>query len=78
MADDTPEHLTGTEARAGSKTGVNRVALFGGLGLVIVIFAIILFVAGKSPRRQAAQAIRRNRDAKGSQPKGSDGRIGVG
>jgi hypothetical protein len=46
MADDTPEHLTGTEARAGSKTGVNRVALFGGLGLVIVIFAIILFVAG--------------------------------
>ena len=46
MADDTPEHLTGTEARAGTKTGVNRVALFGGLGLVIVIFAIILFVAG--------------------------------
>lgn len=43
---DEPEHLTGTEARAGTTPGVARVALFGGLGLVIIIFAVILFVAG--------------------------------
>ena len=46
MDDQPPQHLTGTEARAGTTTGVARVALIGGLGLVIVIFAIILFVAG--------------------------------
>ena len=46
MDQDHPEHLTGTEARAGTSSGVARVALFGGLGLVIVIFAIILLVAG--------------------------------
>jgi hypothetical protein len=46
MADDTPEHLTGTEARAGTTPHMARVALIGGLGLVILIFAIILFVAG--------------------------------
>ncbi|MFC7536621.1 hypothetical protein ACFQPG_04485 [Sphingomonas sp. GCM10030256] len=46
MQDDTPEHLTGTEARAGTTPGVARVALIGGLLLVVVIFAVILFVAG--------------------------------
>jgi hypothetical protein len=46
MVDQTPEHRTGTEARAGTTPGVARVALFGGLGLVIVIFAIILFIYG--------------------------------
>jgi len=46
MQDEQPEHLTGTEARAGTTPHMARVALFGGLGLVIVIFAIILFVAG--------------------------------
>lgn len=46
MPDQTPEHLTGTEARAGTTPGVARVALIGGLVLVIAIFAIILFVAG--------------------------------
>jgi len=46
MDQNHPEHLTGTEARAGTTPGVARVALFGGLGLVIVIFAIILVVAG--------------------------------
>ena len=46
MDDEAPEHLTGTEARAGTTSGVARVALIGGLGLVIIIFAIILFVAG--------------------------------
>ena len=43
---DRQEHLTGTEARAGTTPHMARVALIGGLGLVILIFAIILFVAG--------------------------------
>ena len=46
MVDESPEHLTGTEARAGTTPGVARVVLVGGLVLVILIFAIILFVAG--------------------------------
>jgi hypothetical protein len=46
MDKDHPDHLTGTEARAGTTPGVARVALIGGTGLCIVIFAIILFVAG--------------------------------
>lgn len=46
MQDQTPEHRTGTEARAGTTPGVARVVLIGGLTLVILIFAIILFVAG--------------------------------
>ena len=46
MQDQTPEHLTGTEARAGTTSHVARVALIGGLALVILIFAIILFIAG--------------------------------
>jgi hypothetical protein len=46
MSDDQPEHLTGTEARAGTTPGVARVALIGGTGLCILLFAIILFVAG--------------------------------
>lgn len=46
MDDNRPEHLTGTEARAGTTPHMARVALLGGLGLVILIFAIILFVAG--------------------------------
>ena len=45
MQDDHPEHLTGTEARAGTTPHVARVALIGGLSLVILIFAIILFIA---------------------------------
>lgn len=45
MNQDHPEHLTGTEARAGTTPGVARVALFGGLALVILAFAIIYFVA---------------------------------
>jgi len=40
-------HLTGTEARAGTTPHVARVALFGGLGLVILIFAIIVYVGGR-------------------------------
>jgi len=46
MAQEQPEHRTGTEARAGTTPHMARVALFGGLGLVIVIFAIIVLVAG--------------------------------
>lgn len=46
MKENGSEHLTGTEARAGTTPHMARVALIGGLGLVILIFAIILFVAG--------------------------------
>jgi hypothetical protein len=40
-----PEHLTTNEARAGSTPHMTRYVLAYGTGLVIVIFAIILFVA---------------------------------
>ena len=45
MTDETPEHLTTTEARAGSRNPVNRVVLIVSLVLIVVIFAVILFVA---------------------------------
>ena len=45
MDNQHPEHLTGTEARAGTTPGAARVALFVGLALVILAFAIIYFVA---------------------------------
>ena len=45
MTDVRPEHLTGTEARAGATPHVTRVVLGVGLLLVIVIFALILFIA---------------------------------
>ena len=45
MNDGKPEHLTTTEARAGATPHVTRVVLGVGLLLVVVIFAIILFVA---------------------------------
>ena len=41
-----PEHLTTTEARAGSTPHMTRYVLVYGTGLVILFFAIILFVAG--------------------------------
>jgi hypothetical protein len=43
MADEQ-EHLTTTEARAGSTPGVARNVLSYGLILVIVLFALILFI----------------------------------
>ena len=46
MPDEQPEHITTTEARAGSTPHMTRYVLGVGLGLVIVIFAIILFIAG--------------------------------
>ena len=45
MSNGTPEHLTTTEARAGSTPHVTRVVLGVGLLLVIGIFALILFIA---------------------------------
>ena len=45
MTDDSPEHLTTTEARAGTTPHVTRVVLGVSLTLVVVIFAILLFVA---------------------------------
>ncbi len=46
MPDDNPERLTKTEARAGSTPGVARNALIFGMILVVVAFALILFIAG--------------------------------
>jgi hypothetical protein len=46
MADQHEEHLTTTEARAGSTPHMTRVVLGVGLVLVIVLFVIILFSAG--------------------------------
>jgi hypothetical protein len=44
MADEQ-EHVTTTEARAGATPHMTRYVLVFGTGLVIVLFAIILFVA---------------------------------
>ena len=46
MADEHPEHVTATEARAGSTPHMTRYVLVIGTGLVVVLFAIILLVAG--------------------------------
>jgi len=45
MADE-PQHVTTTEARAGATPHMTRYVLVIGTGLVIILFAIILFVAG--------------------------------
>jgi len=39
-----PEHITTTDARAGSTPHMTRYILGWGLGLVIVAFVIVLFV----------------------------------
>ena len=44
MADPT-EHVTTTEARAGTRNPVNRVVLVASLILIVAIFAVILLVA---------------------------------
>ena len=46
MTDDQRQHVTTTEARAGATPHMTRYVLFIGTGLVVVIFAIILLVAG--------------------------------
>ena len=45
MSDERPEQVTTTEARAGYTPHVTRYVLGIGLALVIVLFAIIYFVA---------------------------------
>ena len=45
MVDDSPEHLTTTEARGGTRTRLNRNVLVFGLLLVVAAFALILFIA---------------------------------
>ena len=45
MTDETPEHLTATEAQTGNRNPVNRVVLTVSLVLIVAIFAVILFVA---------------------------------
>ena len=44
MAEPT-EHVTTTEARAGTRNPVNRVVLIASMVLIVVIFAVILLVA---------------------------------
>ncbi len=46
MPDEIPEHLTTTEARAGTGPRDMRYVLGVGLVLVVVIFAVILLLAG--------------------------------
>ncbi len=46
MADEQPEHVTTTEARAGATPHMARHVLVFGTALVIIAFAIILFVMG--------------------------------
>ncbi len=43
MAEST-EHVTTTEARAGTRNPVNRVVLFASLVLIVAVFAAILLV----------------------------------
>ena len=45
MADQPEEHLTTTEARAGTGSKVNRVVLYVSMVAIVIIFAVILFVA---------------------------------
>ena len=46
MADEAPQHLTTTEARGGVTPHVTRYVLGISLVLVIIIFAVILLLAG--------------------------------
>ncbi|MEO7635827.1 MAG: hypothetical protein ABIS38_09320 [Sphingomicrobium sp.] len=46
MADQQQEHITTTAARAGATPHITRYVLGIGLALVIVLFAVILFVGG--------------------------------
>jgi hypothetical protein len=47
MREDEEEHVTTTEARAGSGVKDNLVALLIGVGLLVVLFAIIALVAAR-------------------------------
>ena len=46
MTNESPQHLTTTEARAGTGPRDMRYVLGVGLVLVVVIFAVILLMAG--------------------------------
>ena len=46
MSDERPEQVTTTQARAGSTPHMTRYVLGIGLALVVVLFAVILLVAG--------------------------------
>ena len=46
MTNNQRKHLTTIEARAGVTPHMTRYVLFIGTGLVVVVFAIILLVAG--------------------------------
>ena len=46
MPEENPEHLSTTEARAGTGPRDMRYVLGVGLVLVVVIFAVILLLAG--------------------------------
>jgi hypothetical protein len=46
MTDEPPEQLTMTEARVGATPHVTRYVLGVGLVMVVVIFAVILLLAG--------------------------------
>ena len=47
MSDERPEHVTTTEARAGTTPHMTRYVLSIGLLLVIVLFAIIFVIAAR-------------------------------
>jgi hypothetical protein len=44
MADDDKVQLTRTEARGGSSNHVTRYVLPISLGLVVIVFAVVLFI----------------------------------
>ena len=46
MADRHEQHVTTTEARAGSTPHMTRYVLVFGTGLVIIAFALILLILG--------------------------------
>ncbi len=55
--DDAEIHLGKIEARAGSRTKVNRTALVGGLLLVLVAFAVILGFGFRQTERTGADQV---------------------
>ena len=46
MRDNEPEHVTTTKARQGATPHMTRYVLGFGLALVVLLFAIILLIAG--------------------------------
>ena len=46
MREDHPDHVTTTEARAGSTPHMTRYVLGIGLALVVVLFVVIVLIAG--------------------------------